>query len=266
MVDIYSAPFDDSAVLRRLIELFLDTPDASQSPKPDSVLRRLAATLFLVDVRPTYDILRFLDDGLSRIFQHMTRRATRQQVAYRGQVRGRVAWSATYKARFDKDYDPSLYVCSEMHHQYDTPENQLVKYLIEQIIHTSQMVPTVLRSGLCYFPASTARLPLSIAERLAEIETVVSRSGRNVYIRSVSMPERITEQHLTHAMTSTLMEYTNAAHLYKHLTNYVLTADLAEIERYITNIGGRTLPLPRQLGLHSDPWIRCAVALLRSEV
>ena len=97
-------------------------------------------------------MLRFLDDGLSRILLHMTRRTEQQRVEQRSRVRGRVAWPATYKARYGEDYDPARFVCFEVRHQFDTPENQLVKHLVTQIEHCLQAMPPILRTGVCTSP------------------------------------------------------------------------------------------------------------------
>ena len=105
----------------------------------------------------------------------------------------RVAWPATYKARYGEDYDPARFVCFEVRHQFDTPENQLVKHLVTQIEHCVQAVPPILRTGVCYFPAGRLRGPFFVADRLAGLETALSRFRRNVTMRSVTLPDQITE-------------------------------------------------------------------------
>ena len=56
----------------------------------------------------------FLTESLERLLRKLTRVTERQQVERHGQVRGRVLWSATYKARYVQDYDPGLFVCRDV--------------------------------------------------------------------------------------------------------------------------------------------------------
>ena len=107
MTNASPVTLDEGAVLRRLVELSLDAraADALLASAPDVALRGMAATLFLLDEQAGHDALRFLDDGLNRILQHMTRRTEQQRVEQRSRVRGHVAWPATYKARYGEDYD-----------------------------------------------------------------------------------------------------------------------------------------------------------------
>ena len=144
----------EAAVLRRFVELSLSTPDKEPLAAVSAAAQAaLAATFALSDMREGRDMLRFAEDPLNRILLHMTRRTEQLRVEQRSRVRGRVAWPATYKARYGEDYDPTRFVCFEVRHQFDTPENQLVKHVVTLIEHYQQAVPSVLRTGVCYFPA-----------------------------------------------------------------------------------------------------------------
>lgn len=265
MLDTHSISPDDAEVLRHLLEVALDTSatDALLFAGAEAALRQFAAALFMIDVRPGVDVLRFLDQGLNRICQHMTRIAERKVNTYHGQVRGHIAWSTTYKTRLDKDYDPSLYVCFEQHNRYNTPENQLVKLLVEHIAHTHEMIPAPLRDGICYSPAASARAPALLIHRWREVALLLDRFERNIYMRTVALPEQINAQHLVRTSTAKLVEYVDAARLYTLLTQRVLTTDLTAVKQYIGEVTARPLPLPRQVGAESEFWIRCAAGALR---
>lgn len=266
MVDVSSVTLDEGAVLRRLLELALDAgaADARLAAAPDAALRGLAATLFLLDEQAGRDALRFLQDGLNRILQHMTRRTEQQCVEQRSQVRGRVAWPATYKARYGQDYDPARFVCFEVRHQFDTPENQLVKRLVTQVEHCLQAVPAILRTGVCYFPAGRLRGPVFVASRLAELETALSPYRRNVYMRGVTLPDEITAMHVQRAVTARLADYRAAAALHAHLNAGAAAPAREPLRRYLTGAGGWPLPLPGRAGAEAEPWIGYAAAVLRA--
>ncbi len=266
MVNVSPVTLDEGAVLRRLVELSLDAraADALLASAPDVALRGMAATLFLLDEQAGRDALRFLDDGLNRILQHMTRRTEQQRVEQRSRVRGRVAWPATYKARYGEDYDPARFVCFEVRHQFDTPENQLVKHLVTQIEHCLQAVPPILRTGVCYFPAGRLRGPFFVADRLAGLETALSRFRRNVTMRSVTLPDQITEMHVRRAITAKLADYRAAAELFNHLNAGAAAPAREPIQRYLASVGQWPLPLPSRAGPDAEPWIGYAAAVLRA--
>jgi hypothetical protein len=268
MVDVSTVTLDEGAVLRRLLELSLDAgaTSAALESAPDADLRGLAATLFLLDEQAGCDVLRFLEDGLSRILQHLTRRTEQQRVEYRSRVRGRVAWPATYKARYGEDYDPARFVCYEVRHEFDTPENQLVKRLVAQIDDCLLAVPAILQTGVCYYPAAMQRGPSVVASRLAELKTALGRFSRNVYMRSVSLPDEITAAHEQRAITAKLVDYQAAAALHQHLNAGAAAPARASIRRYLASQGRWPLPLPGRAGDKAEPWIGYAAAVLRAGI
>jgi hypothetical protein len=266
MIDATTVGLDEGAVLRRLLELSLDAgaTNAALESASDADLRGLAATLFLLDEQSGRNALRFLDDGLGRILQHMTRRTEQQRVEYRSRVRGRVAWPATYKARYGEDYDPARFVCYEVRHEFDTLENQLVKRLVAQIEACLLAVPAMLQTGVCYYPAAMQRGPSVVASRLAELKTALGRFNRNITMRSVSLPDEITAAHVQRAVTAKLVDYRAAAELLAHLDQGATAAGRESIQRYLTSRGRWPLPLPSRTGDTAEPWIGYAAAVLRA--
>jgi hypothetical protein len=268
MIDASTVTLDEGAVLRRLLELSLDAgaSGAVLASAPDADLRGLAATLFLLDEQAGHNVLRFLEDGLNRILQHLTRRTEQQRVEYRSRVRGRVAWPATYKARYGEDYDPARFVCYEVRHEFDTPENQLVKRLVDQIEMSLLAVPTILQTGVCYYPAGAGRGPLLVASRLAELKTALGRFSRNVYMRSVTLPEEVTALHVQRAITAKLADYGTAAELHAHLNAGAAARRREPVQRYLASRGQWPLPLPGRTGDKAEPWIGYAAAVLRASM
>ena len=105
----------------------------------------------------------------TRLLHQLNRRSERMQETYHGQVHGQVLWEATYKARYSEEFNPSIYVCARMRHCYDTPENQLLKYLIERVEDCLKAVPPEIAPGWCFLPRTGERLTERISARLENL-------------------------------------------------------------------------------------------------
>jgi hypothetical protein len=255
---------DETAVLRRLLGLTMAAPPAGFWERGFTPEARpvFAATYFLLDAMPGEDVETFVRVTLRRLLQQLTRRTERQQAVYQGQVRGRIHWDATYKARYGQDYDPTRYVCHEVRRQYDTPENQLVKYMVEQIGTCLRMIPEGLREGTCYYPATTGqpRDRLPTAARIQDLQDALTRSRAKVRLRDISLPPSIDESYLVRAETSRTEEYAEVAYLYRRYQQVVLSLSWHSM----VAIGKRVLPLPSAVGAEEDAWIRLGAAILHA--
>jgi hypothetical protein len=257
---------NEAAVLRRLLDLLRVPPDVSpwaEFERP--VMRRaLCVAYFLSDVAADNDVEGFMVRDLDRLLQHLTRRTDRKQVEYQGQVRGRVLWPATYKARYTQDYDPSRHVCSEVRNRFDTLENQLVKHLVEHIASAVDELPAVLHRGVCYH--IDGRRPVQLlVERTDNIELALHRFRRNASMREVTLPATLTEAHERHALAVKLPAYGAALRLAK-AHRALFSAPLDAVRLRITAIGRRSLPLPDHTGDDAEPWLQLAAELLREQI
>ena len=127
---------DRLAVLERLMAQTLRLRASSQESmvRPSQVPSfAVVATYFVLDLDSGGGVEWFIVHTLSKLVPQLLHNTEQQPVMYRGQVRGRVRWPATFKARSTDDYDPTRYVCHEVRQRYDTPENQLVKYVMVQL-------------------------------------------------------------------------------------------------------------------------------------
>ena len=188
----------------------------------------------------------FVNRNLRRILGQLNRRTELKQVQYRGQVRGRILWPATYKARYSEEYDPTRFVCQEVQREYDTPENQLLKFVVTKIDECLRVVPEAIRSGQCYYVAtegSQATAPL-----LTRIESALAILRRNVYLREISLPRRITDEHLRKARSARLEEYAGVADFYCRYRDTVLShAKEPELAWQQLKVAGRhVMPLPNK--------------------
>jgi len=260
---------------REVLEYFtrrcLASPDVSQrlyGPRPEHAVCAVYFLLDLVsgpqagfpgdqDLSAVAGVDPFIHHTLARLLLQLSHSTEQHPVQYHTQVRGRILWSDTYKARFTEEFNPTVFVCSQVRQRYDNPENQLLKYLLEHIESELKTIPQALRAGICYLPQGESRLTQDTACRLEALETTIHRLKRSARLREISLPVEISERHLLRAETSRTEEYNNAAELYDQYKRAVLQPswqNLAAIAR-------RILPLPAVFTSLTRPWIDLAADL-----
>lgn len=258
----------ESTVLESFIRSSLAPPDlrAAFGERPSYAQR---AVYFLLDLAfppgvaaPEPSQLRgvepFVQHSLTRLLHQLNRRSERMQETYHGQVHGQVLWEATYKARYSEEFNPSIYVCARMRHCYDTPENQLLKYLIERIEDCLKAVPPEIEHGWCFLPRTGERLTERISARLENLYTLLGQLRRSARLREINAPLEVNERMLQLARQARSPEYGLAAGLYDQYQAAVLQPGwerLAEIARRVRILpGGELTPA-------SQAWIELAAAL-----
>lgn len=207
----------------------------------------------------TGSVEHFITHTLTRLVRQLSQRTERRLVTYRGQARGRIHWQATFKARLSSDNDESLLVCREVHRLYDTPENQLLKYVVEQLEQCFEMVPERIRTGTCYQAGANDGRFVASAPRLTAIESALHLLRHHAVLRQVTPPERIDDAHLLSAETARLVEYAEVARFYEAFHLAVLDASWEQL----TRIGRQSMPLPLDPA-HTDPWLCLGAAIVRS--
>lgn len=235
-----------------------------QSPymlRADADFAMLAA-YFLLDTDKQVNSGQFVTQTLGRLLTQLTRSTLQQTATYEGQVRGRIFWPATYKARHSQDYNPTRFVCREVNRRYDTPENQLLKYMMVAIQNCLRAVPDFIRQGIGYLPLGMEPVYRDIGRQLAEMETSLHGWWRNVRLQEVEMPALITETHLLQASTASLAEYHTLVHLYRRYSTLVLRPDWYQLSL----VGDRILILPAHTGIAENRWIEFGAKVLRATV
>lgn len=249
-----SALADQNAVLYALLQKAYDPPGAELAFQPQT--DALAPVIFfLLDCSTSICVENFVTITLGRLVQQLSRRTEQQQVEYHAQVRGRVKWPATLKARYSEGVDPTRFVCSEVHHRFDTPENQLLKWLILRFSESLRSVPPVIRQGFCLQPGQP---PIPTSVRLGKMEVALANARRSARLNEVSVPDRITEQHSRRAESAAFEDYAQVARLASKYKAQVLSPTWESLRA----AGRRSLPLPARLEPAAEPWIRLAAAVL----
>lgn len=232
----------------------------------------ISATFFLLDGQPRHNTERFVTYTLGQLIEQLGRETERPYTTTMGQVRGQINWQATHKARYSDDYNPGRFICREVRRDYDTPQNQLLKFVVERIYEAMQAVPREVRQGVCYFPAQpdAAMLPgpamafaTATAARLDRMEAALNRARLHAGYRAIVEPQALTADHTRAAALAREEAFGEA---------------LATLDRYqaLHHGSGRTkalaaagrwvLPLPSQSEGPGALWLGLAVAILRGEL
>ena len=97
--------------------------------RPEELKAQKAAHFLLSDkLNEFIKILPFLMRNLA----HSTQK---EKIECRGIIRGKVDWNQTYKTRYANGFnDKSLFVCMPPSKIYDLEENQLLKYMLKEIV------------------------------------------------------------------------------------------------------------------------------------
>ncbi len=253
------------AVFRSLVALLMRSKSTTpwQQRLISGQYPAITATYFLLDTSLEPTVEQFIIHDLSRLLQQLNRNTEQQKVEYRGQIRGRIAWAATLKARYSQDYDPTRYVCREVRHQYNTPENQLLKYVIERISDCLRAIPETIWDGVCCFSPVNgfeATVTISTATRLGRMKAALYNARHSTRLRQVTLPPTIREFHLQRAETVRADSYTAVAHIYRRYQDIVLSPSWPEV----AEIGKHVLPLPGQANEDSRLWIQLGADILRT--
>lgn len=250
----------DAALIQYMMMLMVTTPVLvpGDSLHTNSAVFAAKASYFLLDVDDAGDIETLITQQLGQLLRQLNHVTEQRQVENYGQVRGRITWPSTFKARYSRGYDPNRYICREVHNWYDRPENQLMKYLVACIATGIKAIPQPLRTGITYFPQQQHPTPLRSAERLAGIETALALIQRNPRFQRISLPHQVTHEHILAAENAPLDEYRAIARMYRRYQSIVMAPHWQGVIR----IGQRVLLLPTSISDEAAPWARLATAIL----
>ncbi|NJN18182.1 MAG: hypothetical protein HC822_18915 [Oscillochloris sp.] len=196
-------PTLDNVILRRLLATVMQPPQPAiwDAPEP-ALLQAAAASYLLLDHDPPYDAENFVLTTLESLLHEASRSSIHRLVRDTRAVRGRVLWGATIAARATAGQGEQPYVYQEVRRQYDTPENRLLRLLIEQLAAAIPLVPLALRSGGSYIPARVAGDWAPAAPRLRRMEDILIQARFSPRLRHVPLPERVEPAMLLRAETS----------------------------------------------------------------
>ena len=232
-----------------------DTPQAIlDNPAHASLRRSFCAAYFLADTRPNHDFYQFVTDTLPQLLRQLQRTTSRERVTYQGQIRGRVDWPATYKTRAQNDYNPALFTCRPPQRHNDTPENQLLKFLLVTAVSLLQETTPFLAAER--WSADGAAQPDWLTERWRETAFHLRAALAHVRLKYVTAPDHINTRHLLKARTSKTEWYADIADWYDQYEAVVINGRWS----HLTPILGHTVLLPPPDQPDADLALRLAAA------
>jgi hypothetical protein len=189
-----------------------------------------------------HGVYSFLFDTVPVLLPQLSRVTEPQRVALQDQVRGRVDWSGTYKARYRADGSPSVFVCLQNLRRFDRPENQLFKYLLHKIQMILDQMPPELRVWRAWGKAvnSAQGKPLHLDTYFAILAHRVRAFNAHVHLQEIQTPIAIDRRHLLAARTSKNPLYVEVADLYDL---YETLVD-KPVWDHSADVLGQILPLP----------------------
>lgn len=227
-----SVPPDDLAFFRRLVG-------------KHGLLGGVTASCFLL-YRPFDErepsVHQFLFRVVPLLLPRLSRSTQPQRLLLHGNTRGRVDWANTYKVRYAEDGNPTTFICIQNLRRFDQPENQLLKFLLHQIQLCLDRVPKDLGNwqawGQQFDPYQDK--PIRLNDYFSSLVHRVRRFSTHIYLRNVSMPDRIDDQHLLAGRTSRNKLYADVIQFYDL---YHCIVDVPKWEPWIETLAS-TLPLP----------------------
>lgn len=248
---------DEGEILKQLVVSVMrgDGRD-SLSSYGGRELMAMRSAAFLLDEHPDRDCHAFVTSTLERLSRRLARTNRAFDAEYSGMVRGRILWPATFKARQAEDFDPSRYVCRRLDREYDLPENQLLKYLIERIGDCLQSLPETIRRGASLDSDGQLR---PLGPKIERMELSIRNFRQLARLRSVPTPPFITEKHLIRADISRIPEYRDAARLGRR---YLLLLESRDWSEAASEMASLNLLLPETPDGEGKSWLDFSAALL----
>ena len=154
---------------------------------------------------------------LMRNLAHSTRKET---IECRGMIRGRIDWGLTIKERYSHGFnDPSLFICKPASKMYDLPENQLLKFILNEIANFGENIE--------YLPVITDEV-LDESEVRSYVDTIqfrrsaVRKTLKHVQFHNITLASSIRPKTLLRARNHRNHNYRPVVKCYELYENLFL--------------------------------------------
>lgn len=212
---------------------------------PGGQLGGVTATCFLLYLpreQGQTSVREFIFRTAPLLLQQLSRSTQRERVTLKGQVRGKVDWTNTYKARLCANANPAVYVCLSSSRIFDRPENQLLKLMLQRIKACVERVPAYIRDWQAWDGGSDGMEggPFHIGSYFAALAHHVGVLSAHVSLREVKLPHSVNSPHMIAARAAKNALYGHLASLYEL---YSATVEVTSGNLW-TRVIAQTLPLP----------------------
>ena len=179
--------------------------------------------------------IRKLFINMPHLLRNLAHSTNREDVEYRGIIRGNINWNKTIKTRISQGFnDSSLFVCSPPLKHYDLDENKILKFLLREIV-------SLFEDSLDFINSKESNLDFSklynINESWHDLADYIYQQSiitlRNVYLNDVEDVEDISAFALDKAFTHRNPLYHDVAKAYELYEKLFIMDDLECLKELI---------------------------------
>lgn len=246
-----------ASVEQRLLDRVLSADAPPRLADLTPIVPTAQACYFALHRAADTDPVHALDHEFPRLVAALSRDSQPVRRVYVGRVRGKIDWAGTIRARGGDDHNPHRFVCREADRITDTPQNQLVVWVLEQLDASLRAVPDTIRRGTARHGVAGERY-VNLAPQIDRLLSATHRMLRHPLMRSVTRTTEVTEDQLQAADRCRAAGYDVAAELARRW-QLVRAVPLDGL----TQLGRESLLLPAANAADADPWVELAALLLR---
>ena len=167
-------------------------------------------------------------DSILRNLSHSTRVDIFES---KGVIKGRIDWNLTYKRRYQQGFDdPSQFICRSSSKMYNLPENQLLKFIlneVEKISHEEKIFHKILQKDVV---KNNEKWENQLNKRFKKVKNALEK---NVYLKHITLPKNINSKTLLRTYNHRNKHYQHVAKCYKLYEDIFLADNRAVLKELI---------------------------------
>lgn len=134
---------------------------------------------------------------LPSLLRNLSHSTYRKNEEMRGRIRGNINWNDTIKNRLSSGYnDKTLFVCSPPNKYYNLEENQLLKFLLNKIIHLKEFNLPFAEPSKYEFDFEKIDESDDWYTKVRERYEVCKKTLKKVYFDDIDNIEKVSHKHL----------------------------------------------------------------------
>ncbi len=246
---------------QQLLDRALADEPALQWRNVESILPAARASYFVLHRSPIADPLTGVTDEFLQLVNSLGVDARQVRREYVGRVRGTIDWAATIRARSADQQNPLRFVCREAERETNTPQNQLLVFVLVRLAEALQQIPASLRDGQTRTGITTSGVSFNSIGAQADLMATAIRPLRvHPRLRVVTTPTMIEQHHLDAAHHMRHPGYDIATALYERWYGLIGRPTLAALH----DCARHSLLLPSAGHADTDLWLDLAALQLRA--
>ncbi len=154
---------------------------------------------------------------LPSLMRNLAHSTNLEKIESRGVIRGQINWNDTYKRRYIEGYDnKSLFICNSTNKQYDLEENQLLKYMLNEIYEDVKYLANynILNKDRIEQKFDKEKIE-DWNDQVLSINFIIRNSMKNVRFKDITKPRFVKPKMLKKALKSRNILYHDVAKCYE---------------------------------------------------